>query len=206
MAIDDEPSQASVVAQLEVFAQPQGLDDTLPRASFVVTRYTEQAGASAVDGFLGLPVGSEDPGDGRMPLPPPADPSAPPTPAPETPEEQAARVANDQVVIAQFLDAAGDLAGIRGTPTVQTMACDIDGAPTGQQVTGSVVIPIFEVADTADDAYTAITNSWKEAGMGSAGSATGRAYFGTPSTTASVQQASIRGAADGLSLTAQGRC
>ena len=208
VTVDDEASQASVVAQLEVFAEPQGLDDTLPRASFVVTRYTEQAGASAVDGFLGLPVGSADPGDGRTPLPPPADPSAAPTPSPtpETPEELAARMAADQVVVAQFLDAAGDLAGIRGTSTIQTSACETNGVPTGRQVRGSVTIPIFDVADTADEAYADITSSWTNAGFGPGDMAMGREYFMATSPSSVVQQASIRGTAEGLSISVEGRC
>ena len=208
VSVDDEASQASVVAELEAFAGPQGLDGTLPRASFVVKRYEQQASRTAVDGFIGLPVGSADPGDGRTPLPPPADPSAPPTPqpTPETPEELAARMAADQAVVAQFLDAAGDLAGIRGTPTIQTSVCETNGVPTSRQVTGSVVIPIFDVADTADEAYARITSSWKQAGFGPGDMAMGREYFMATSPSAVVQQASIRGTQEGLSISVEGRC
>jgi hypothetical protein len=75
-------------------------------------------------------------------------------------------MAADQVVVAQFLDAAGDLAGIRGTSVIQTTACETNGVPAGRPVTGSVVIPIFDVADTADEAYADIANSWTNAGFG----------------------------------------
>jgi hypothetical protein len=208
VTVDDEPSRASVVSQLEAFAAPQGLDDALPRASFVVTRFTEQAGVTAVDGYVGLPAGSADPGDGRGAIAP-VDPAAPPAvapPAPQTPEELAARMAADEVVVAQFLDAAGDLAGIRGTPTIQTIACETNGVPTGRQVTGSVVIPIFEVADTADEAYAEITKSWELSGLGSGEKAMGREYFTATSPNAVVQRASIRGTVEGLSISVEGRC
>jgi hypothetical protein len=115
-------------------------------------------------------------------------------------------VANDQVAIAQLLDAAGDIAGIRGTPTIQTVACQAEGIDSGLRAEGSVVIPVFQVAKTADAAYAAITDSWKAAGMSPAGGALGRLAFGTASTTAPVQQTTIRGTTDGLSITAQGRC
>jgi hypothetical protein len=204
VTVDDEASRASVVAELEAFAEPQGINDDVPRAAFVVTFSTEQTGLVTVNGFVGLPVGSADPGDGLNPVPL-ADPSAPAVP-PETPEELAARLAADQVAVAQFLDAAGDVAGIRGTPTIQTMACETNGVPTGRQVTGSVVIPIFEVADTADEAYARITISWAKAGLGSGESAMGREYFVATSKSAVVQRASIRGKEEGLSITVEGRC
>jgi len=206
VGVNDEQAQAAVASELEAFADPQALDATMPRSSFEVTVYPQDMSRVSVDGFVGLLAGSQAPDDARKPTPSPAPAPPPPPPAPETPDEQAARVANDQVAIAQLLDAAGDIAGIRGIPTIQTAACDIDGAPTGEQVTGSVLIPIFEVADTADEAYAAITDLWKAAGMSPAGSASGRAYFGASSTTAPVQQTSIRGTSDGLSITAQGRC
>ncbi|SKA97697.1 hypothetical protein SAMN06295879_2426 [Agreia bicolorata] len=208
VAVGDEQTQAAVASALEAFADPQALDATMPRSSFDVTLYPQQMARVKVDGFVGLPAGSPAPDDGRKPPPPPAPapPPAAPAPTPETPDEQAARVANDQVAIAQLLDAAGDIAGIRGTPTIQTIACQAEGIDSGLQVTGSVVIPIFKVAKTADAAYAAITNSWKAAGMSPAGGAMGRAAFGAASTTMPVQQTTIRGTTDGLSITAQGRC
>ncbi|PPF65023.1 hypothetical protein C5E11_02900 [Clavibacter michiganensis] len=206
VGVNDEQTQAAVASELEAFADPQAFDASMPRSSFEVTVHQQDMSRVTVDGFVGLPAGTPAPDDARKPPPPPAPVPLPPLPAPETPDEQAARVANDQAAIAQLLDAAGDIAGIRGIPIIQTAACDIDGAPTGQQVTGSVLIPIFEVADTADEAYAAITDLWKAAGMSPAGSASGRAYFGASSTTAPVQQTSIRGTSDGLSITAQGRC
>jgi hypothetical protein len=178
----------------------------MPRSSFEVTVYPEDMARVTVDGFVGLPAGSPAPDDGRKPPSPPAPAPLPPPPAPETPDEQAARVANDQVAIAQLLDAAGDIAGIRGTPTIQTVACQAEGIDSGLRVEGSVVIPVFKVAKTADAAYAAITDSWKAAGMSPAGGALGRLAFGTASTTAPVQQTTIRGTTEGLSITAQGRC
>jgi hypothetical protein len=205
--VDDEPTEASVVAELEAFAEPQAMDDDVPRAGFLVTHFTEQRGTTAVGGFIGLPTGSADPGDGLNPVPP-AGPSASPTspPAPETPEEQDARLAADQVVVAEFLDAAGDLAGIRGTSTIQTMVCEANGVPTGRQVTGSVVIPIFEVADSGEGAYADITSSWAKAGLGSGEKAMGREYFMATSKSAVVQRASIRVKEEGVSLIVEGRC
>jgi hypothetical protein len=202
--VDDEPTEASVVAELEAFAEPQATDDGVPRAAFLVARFTKQRGTTAVDGFVGLPVGSADPGDGLNPVPP-ADPSAPPTP-PETPEELDARMAADQVVVAQFLDAAGDVAGIRGTPTIQTVTCETNGVPTGKQVTGSVVIPVFEVADTADEAYADVTSSWAKAGLGGSETVMGRKYSMATSPSAVVQRASIRVKEEGLSIDVVGRC
>ncbi|SMG24991.1 hypothetical protein [Agreia pratensis] len=206
VGVNDEQTQATVASELEAFADPQALDAAMPRSSFDVTVYPEDMSRVNVDGFVGLPAGSPAPDDARKPTPSPAPAPPPPPPAPETPDEQAARVANDQVAIAQLLDAAGDIAGIRGTPTIQTVACQAEGIDSGLRVEGSVVIPVFEVAKTADAAYAAITDSWKAAGMSPAGGAMGRLAFGTASTTAPVQQTTIRGTADGLSITAQGRC
>ncbi|KQR20081.1 hypothetical protein ASF79_10795 [Agreia sp. Leaf335] len=212
MSVDDEASQAAVVSALAGFAGPQGVDGTVPRAFFEARRFSEQTGAVAETGFVGLPVGSADPGDGRRPPPaatpsdPSADGSAQPPLTVETPDEQAARLASDQLVVAQFLDAAGDAAGIRGPATTQTTSCEVNGVAMGQKVTGSVVIPVFEIAKTADDAYAAVTSAWTQAGLGSTETVMGRKYYSTSSTDAVVRRASIRGTEEGLSVMVEGRC
>jgi hypothetical protein len=69
-----------------------------------------------------------------------------------------------------------------------------------------VLIPIFDVADSADEAYAAIVDSWLAAGLMHSGNAAGTAIYVAASPTQLVQQATIRGTVDGISIHAEGGC
>jgi hypothetical protein len=186
--------------------------DGIPRPSFTVTLPARPT-SPAIQGYLGLPLGSPEPDDLAAITPGGApaqnlepDDLAPITPggAPAQnldPAATAARLDGDTAMISALLDAAGDDAGIRGPASVLTGVCS-DG--TNQQVQGSVVIPIFEIADSADDAFGAITSAWEKQGFTRSDRALGRDFYSTAD--GSLESLSIRGTTEGISIMAAAPC
>ena len=178
----------------------------VPRASFEVATRTTDSDLTR-DGYLGLPLGSAEPDD-RIAGSPDAAPLDSLDPAAEAPpldglEPAAAadRLAGDRAVVSALLDAAGDAAGIRGPATVTTVPCG-DGA--NEQVQGSVVIPIFEIADSADDAFDAITTAWELQGITKSDRAMGTDFYSAAD--GSLDTLSIRGGTAGISITVTTPC
>jgi hypothetical protein len=179
--------------------------DGIPRAAFTVA-VPHRPTTPAIAGYLGLPLRSPEPDD--LPASIRLEPddltgSTPSDAAAQTPDPAvvAARLASDTAMISALLDAAGDAAGIRGPASVLTGTCP-DG--TNQQVQGSVVIPIFEIADSADDAFEAITSAWEKQRFTRSDRAMGRDFY-TPAD-GSLESLSIRGTAEGISIMAAAPC
>jgi hypothetical protein len=162
----------------------------VPRAAF---RVTDSRLVTEVSGFVGLPLGSEAPADG-VPVP-----SATSTPPPVDPVLAAARFEEGRVLVASLLGEAGDLAGIQGTATLDTIPCADD---RGAQATGSVVIPIFEIADRADDAFARITEAWTDRGYEYADRAMGTHAYAAQG----LELLTIRGTAEGIRISATADC
>lgn len=121
----------------------------VPRAAYTVFSQADETG-SPIDGYLGLPHGAPEPDD------------LAPVPGPELdPAIRASVCARNEDLVRAILDEAGDLAGIHGTPVIESSAC---GAGAGTEVQGRVTIPIFDIADTADPAYNSIVASWNSQG------------------------------------------
>jgi hypothetical protein len=179
--------------------------DGIPRAAFTVA-VPHRPTIPAIAGYLGLPLRSPEPDDLPADIRPEPDDLSADTPGDAAaqhsdPAVAAARLASDTAMISALLDAAGDEAGIRGPASVLTGTCP-DG--TNQQVQGSVVIPIFEIADSADDAFEAITSAWEKQRFTRSDRAMGRDFY-TPAD-GSLESLSIRGTAEGISITAAAPC
>ncbi|TFD84387.1 hypothetical protein E3T61_19365 [Cryobacterium lactosi] len=165
----------------------------VPRASFTVS--TRSDSARRETGYLGLPPGSAEPDDRFFSTPNPAaaddfDPVA-----------AADQLQRDRAVVTALLDAAGDAAGIRGPATVTIGPC---ATGADQQVQGSVVIPIFEIADSADEAFDAITTGWERQGIRKSDRAMGTDFYSAADK--SLDTLSIRGGTEGISISVATRC
>ena len=183
------PSDVAVVAgRLADLADSLGQVDGIPRTSFDVAAFSDAT--TRLTGYLGLPLGSGEPDDTQTALA-----SALP------PAEAAARVDSDRSLLTALLDAAGDDAGIRGQAEITTTACT---QGTGEQVQGSVVIPIFDIADSADEGFDAITAAWESAGITRSDRAMGRDFYTAPD--GALESLSIRGTAEGISIMAVAPC
>ncbi|MFT2815554.1 hypothetical protein [Leifsonia sp. A12D58] len=199
-----------ITAMLVHLDDSQTAVEGIPRASFTVS--TDVAASSAEtaattieeEGYVGLPLGSAEPDDHIVPA---NDPAA--LGIPLEADAAAARLQSDQLLVEQLLNDAGDAAGIRGPSQVAIAACT-SGA--GEQVTGSVVIPIFEIADSADDAFDAITSSWVAEGYSATDRAMGRDFYSLVdphddgAEYVELELLSIRGTADGISIQVQSEC
>jgi hypothetical protein len=176
-----------------------------PRTAFVVRApYPSDPEADTTadrEGWLGLPLGSPPPGD--LPeLPEPASPAAPPSPAPPP---VLVDVAAQEAAVRAFLEAAAATTGVPAEVTTDATTCADGSAAT--QATGSVLIPIFTAVDDPQVPFDAITRSWTDAGFLLTGRAMGRDYWTAGDGRGDqVASASIRGTADGLSLSADSIC
>lgn len=156
-------------------------------------RLNSDSNADAVSGFVGLPLGSAEPDD----LPP-----GPGEPPPMDPAVVAAQLADDTAGVTAFLAAAALAAGVPGVPTVFVAECmDIEQS----QVTGLLLLPVFEYTDSAEPGYAAIVAEWEANGYSHSDQATGTSIY-MSSQTRPVVQANIRGTADGIHLQAVGAC
>ncbi|WP_147305922.1 hypothetical protein [Subtercola boreus] len=142
-------TRGDVAQQLTAFDTQPALAVGTPRAIYTVNAETDEIG-SGITGYLGLPEGTPEPDD-LAPLPEP----------PPDPEMLAATCAENEKLVRTLLDNGGDLAGIHGTPSIDTTNC---ATGTGTTVVGRVTIPIFDIADTADPAYNTIVASWNSQG------------------------------------------
>ena len=164
----------------------------VPLAAFDVTTTDS---AATLTGYLGLPLGSAEPDDRMAGLP-----GAPP-PAVVDPGDASTRIEQDRALVTALLDAAGDAAGIRGPAEVLTAPCT-DGSD--ELVQGSVVIPIFEIADSADDAFAAIVAQWEIDGFTRSDRAMGTDFYSAPD--GSLDTLAIKGTVDGIRITATAPC
>ena len=160
-----------------------------PRPGFEVT---DDSGLhDPIAGYIGLPLGSPEPAD-ALPAPsiepPPIDPVA-----------AAAVLEQARALVDELFAEADAAAGIAGTPVVEVVACD-DGS--GEQVRARTLIPIFQIADYADPAFDAIIAGWTDRGFHRADRAMGLDLYAADG----LEQLSIRGTAEGISIAAVGVC
>ena len=184
----------TVAGLLRALDASQTTVDGVPRASFTVAPSTGDP-AGTETGYLGLPPGSAEPDDRFFSTPNPA------AGAEFDPAAAADQLQRDSATVTALLDAAGDAAGIRGPATVTIGPC---ATGADQQVQGSVVIPIFEIADSADDAFDAITTSWERQGITKSDRAMGTDFYSAADD--SLDTLSIRGGTEGISITVAARC
>lgn len=171
---------------------------------FVRAPYSSARDASRdpdLRGWLGLPLGSPAPDD----LPDPSEPAFPPEPTTLAPPPVLVDVREQEAGVRAFLEAAAAIAGVPAEVTTVATQCEDGSAAT--QATGSVLIPIFTVMDEPQPPFDAITRSWTDAGFVPAGRAMGRDFWTAGDGRADgVASASIRGASDGLRLSAESVC
>lgn len=194
VTVDTRSARGLVAARLTGLTDSDSPANGLPRASFTASTGGVDA-SQDLRGYLGLPLGSAEPDDRMTGLPGAVPPAA------VDPAAAAARLELDRALVTALLDAAGDAAGIRGPASVTTETC-VDGE--NEQVQGAVVIPIFEIADSADEAFDAITTEWEVEGYIRSDRAMGRDFWSVPD--GSLDTLSIRGTAEGISIMVTAPC
>jgi hypothetical protein len=190
LTVDADETAVELAAQLVALPDAVSAVTGVPRATFSVRHISTNV---EVAGFVGLPLGAQPPADG---VPLPAATSAPP---PVDPRVAAARLEEGRGIVASLLDEAGDLAGIRGTPALDTIPCAED---RGAQVRGSVVVPVFEITDRADDAFARITQAWTDRGYEYTDRGMGTDIYAAPG----LESLTIRGTAEGIRIIATASC
>jgi hypothetical protein len=199
---DDVARAAAVLAATFDEAADAG---SRPRTAFTVrTPYAPDRSSDderEIQGWVGLPLGSPEPAD----LPQPEVPEVPvDPPRPEAPPALV-DVAAQEAGVRAFLEAAVTSAGVPAEVTSEAMTCADGSAAT--QAAGHVLIPVFTVMDDAQVPFDAITRSWTDAGFARSDRAMGRDYWSAGEGRADgVISASIRGTADGLSISAESVC
>ncbi|RZU66332.1 hypothetical protein EV379_2686 [Microterricola gilva] len=184
------------------------LVDGRPRPAFTVYA---SAGETTTEhsGFLGLPLGADEPDDLAKPS---IDDLTPEELAARSdgplivlsPDAAAERLEADRLATMALLTDAGDLAGVPGTVTVSTAGCEVG---VGEQQSGSVVIPVFEIADSADEALDAITASWLTVGYSASDRAMGTDFYtSADALQGGVATASIRGGVEGITIRTTSTC
>ena len=183
-------SGAAVVNRLTHMDQTAAPIAGIPRAAF---RVSSKDGDTEKDasGYVGLPLGAAEPRD-LVPAPKRSS-------ATEDPAAEAGRLAANLDLVKGLFDDAGNIVGIPGTQSISTTQCSTG---TGMQVFGALVIPVFKVANRADTAYASVVASWKSQGYTSVDHALGTELrSGGP-----LKVLTIRGAPDGLEITATSKC
>ena len=156
------------------------------------TAFSVHNDGETVSGFVGLPLGSAEPED--LPVAEEAQPT--------DPIVLAGLLAEDSTSVSALLATAAETSGIPGAAEVIQASCSLDG---GAQVWGSLLLPVFDYADSADVAYNAIVAAWEADGYAHTDQAMGESIY-TPSETRPVMQLTIRGTAEGIRVSAWGAC
>jgi hypothetical protein len=184
---------------------------TRPRTAFQVTAAT----GARYNGFVGLPLGSDEPQDL------PVAPGGPVQLGPVTADTIMPGIAlptwvlsTDPAVLAQidtltagvegFFDNAEALSGVAAETRISIGPCATSDEATS--VTGSIVLPIFEITDSADEAYGALVRDWELTGLVRSDRALGLDMFSNPADDAAVATATMRGTVEGISISATSQC
>jgi hypothetical protein len=200
-----------VLDSLATTMDPAAEAGTRPRTAFQVTAAT----GARYNGFMGMPLGSDEPQD--LPAPP----AEPIELGPVTPDTIMPGIAlptwvlsTDPDVLAQidaltadvesFFRNAEAVAGVTAEIRITVGPCAASDDETS--VTGSVVLPIFEITDTADEAYAALVLDWEHTGLVRSDRALGLDMFSNPSDGAAVAKATMRGTVEGISISATSQC
>lgn len=169
---------------------------TAPRTAFTVR---QSAGEGAVTGWVGLPLGSDEPDD--LSEGDPGSAAVVPNPA-ELPDPEPRPEAEDAV--RQFLQSASDSTGVAAQIATRTERCP-DGV--GVRAAGAVVIPVFDLYESADEPFARVIDAWSQSGLQRTDRAMGRDVWTSGlDDPGAVSTASIRGTTEGLSITAETGC
>jgi hypothetical protein len=206
-------SVRDVVDRLTTTLDPAAEAGLRPRTAFRVTI----APGAEYDGYVGLPLGSAEPQE--LPAPP-----TPPTP-PVRPEpvvgELAPTVAapewvpsTDPAVLAQLTELTGEVEAflhnveaISGvTEEISTNVGPCATAGLQSSVTGYIVLPIYDIADSADAAFAAIVGNWVQSGLNRSDRAMGLDIYSNRSADAVIVDATIRGTTEGIRVSATSVC
>ncbi|QQD76300.1 hypothetical protein I8920_00515 [Curtobacterium sp. YC1] len=163
-------------------------------------RTAYHVGLDGPGGWLGLPLDAREPDDQGL-----DEDTVPPAPSahPWTPADVDDRAAT----LRRFLLRSAETTGVPATVDTAAEPCTPTGTSdaSGTRATASTVVPVFTVMDDAQVPFDAVTALWTSAGLAPGGRAMGRDDWSS-TTGADPASASIRGTADGLSLTAESVC
>jgi len=211
-AIDiDAGDPADVVTLLSETADPAAEAGVRPRTGFRATTGMSSA-ARDPSGYVGLPIGSDEPMD--LPAPPEqtdpttSDPTivdGPPAEwVPSTDPDELAQLDTLAVDVENFLHTAEATSGVTAEFTTNVAPCETSQG--GSTITAYVVLPIFEIADSADDAFAAIVSDWERTGLNRADRALGLDIYSNPAADATIATATIRGTTEGINIGVTSRC
>lgn len=165
----------------------------LPRPSFLVSANGSNGEpVTDVQGYLGLPLGTVEPDDAVNPDPPPG-------PPPVDPALEEARAQAGSALVESILTEAAAVSGVAVTIESELIAC-ADGR--GRQSVGHVLLPVAEQSMPQQQSYDAIVADWSSRGFRSAGGAAGAVLYSAQG----LEQVSIRGGVDGISIWVTAEC
>ena len=194
-------------------ADPAAEAGIRPRTAFRVSTGTMGTTPSAEpDGYVGLPLGADEPLD--LPSPPVLpDPTTadqalvdfPPDEwVPSTDPAVLARLDTLTAEVENLLHNAGALAGVTADFTTNVGPCE--WPDVGTHITAYVVLPVFEVADSADDAFASIVGDWERSGLARSDRALGLDIYSNPLADAVIAMATIRGTSEGINISVTSQC
>jgi hypothetical protein len=203
-------SVRDVVHRLTTTVDPAAEAGLHPRTAFRVTI----APGAEYDGYVGLPLGSAEPQDLPAPPTPPVPPEpvvgelAPTVAAPEwvpsTDPAVLARLTELTGEVEAFLHNAEALSGV--TAEISTNAGPCATAGLQSSVTGYIVLPIYDIVDSADAAFAAIVGDWVHSGLNRSDRAMGLDIYSNRSAHAVIVDATIRGTTEGIRVSATSVC
>jgi len=189
----------SVAEELAATTDEEADAGTRDRTGFTVSPPGVAGVDRDVDGWLGLPLGSPPP-----PSVPRIMPDAPPAPLTEA-EIATPDLTEEEAAVRAFLNASVALTGVEAVVAVDGREqCE---GTSRVRVRGWVVAPVFLRVDDAQEPFDAVTASWTDQGLRPVDRALGLDIWAPEASGASgVAGATIRGTAEGLSLSATSAC
>jgi hypothetical protein len=163
--------------------------------------------ADAARGWLGLPLGSPEPPRIDRAVPAPGSPSLPGPAGPVMTSEEimAVDATDEEAAVRSFLEASVALTGVEAEVAVDGREqCE---GTSAVRVQGHVVAPVFLRYDSAQGPFDAVTARWTDEGLRQVDRALGLDIWAAQgSGDTGVAGATIRGTAEGLSLSAISGC
>lgn len=196
----------AVATELAATTDEEADAGTRDRTAFSVSPPGDSS-AGAAQGWLGLPLGSPEPPRIDRSVPAPASPSLPGPAGPVMTSEEimAVDATDEEAAVRSFLEASVALTGVEAEVAVDGR--EQCAGTSAVRVQGHVVAPVFLRYDSAQGPFDAVTARWTDEGLRQVDRALGLDIWAAQgSGDTGVAGATIRGTAEGLSLSATSGC
>jgi hypothetical protein len=163
-------------------------------------------------GWLGLPLDSAPPDDEqrvvKTPAPSPGTPGGPGSSAPPRDQWVPVDVDSQATALRAFLERSAAATTVGADVTTGIEQCSLPGRAdlSGTRATARILVPIFTVYDDGQKPFDDVTALWRSEHLRQTDQAMGLQNWVPTPARGAVASATIRGTADGLSLTAESGC